>query len=511
MFTSLLKAGVDVVTLVDRQWYSRETINKNMGQLFISIGALWSAHNYSAVLAKRVGDAWTQKQKLAREKKKPMTKCCPGWLRMTEDRKQYEVIPERVHTVKLIFWLTLRGWGRERISKLFNRHLDRVPVWGARKNKAEAWHYSYIEKILHGRAVLGDFVPHRARGLGRKPLGEPIKDYYPAIIDEKTFLRVQNRGPGPRGPRRDHAVNLFGGLLFDGDFPEYSMWFRDHTGTDQMGEWAYVVSDHRRVHPEAAIFTWRYVHLEKLVLNYLADLDWSSLTSSRDNELRKLRVDLEAKDAQAADLGRQLKRLVELAKAAGDVQELAREITELTARREAVQDEAKIIRQQILAKKDFNTEDVATLIRSLAADRKNTDNRKKLRETIRNQVSRIELFRKLPERCCKALEGKKPNPKLANLKAARCVRLVFRNDAERWIIDQGDSEGFGVRFDGAAPPPQRLAEIVNDELGGKRLLDQRANTKLTPVRLNRWKAARANGEKKAKASAKTKVHLVSKH
>jgi len=92
----------------------------------------------------------------------------PGWLRISADRKKYEVIPERAKVVRLIFWLTLRGWGKGRISRLFNRHLGKVPVWGARKKKGRAWQYSYIQKILHSRAVMGEFVPHAGRGEERQ-------------------------------------------------------------------------------------------------------------------------------------------------------------------------------------------------------------------------------------------------------------------------------------------------------------------------------------------------------
>src|ERR1044071_6756634 len=46
IFLQILQAGVDLVTLIDRQWYSQATINKNMGQLYTSLGALWAAHNY---------------------------------------------------------------------------------------------------------------------------------------------------------------------------------------------------------------------------------------------------------------------------------------------------------------------------------------------------------------------------------------------------------------------------------------------------------------------------------
>jgi DNA invertase Pin-like site-specific DNA recombinase len=492
IFTTLLKAGITVVTLIDRQWYSKETISENMGQMFISIGALWSAHNFSAVLSDRVGKAWAQKKRLAREERRPMTGSCPGWLRMSADRKQYEVIKERAKVVRLIFWLTLRGWGKGRISRLFNRHPDKVPVWGERKNKGRAWRYSYIQKVLHSRAVVGEFVPHAGRGEERQPSGEPIKGYYPVVIDEKTFLRVQNRGLGKRGPRRDLALNLFQGILRDGDYPDFAMWFRDHCSTDRLAEWAYEVSDHRRVYPDAPLFTWRYVHLERLALNYLVDLDWSSLTSGRSAELQRLRVDLETKEALAADLGRQLKRLVEMAKTVGDVHELAGAIMELKSRREAAQGEASLVRHQILAKRDFRAEDAAVLIRTLAADRKGPESRRKLREAIGRQVEAIDLFRRLPERLLQACEGSaaKPSPKLEELKLAPCIRIAFRNGAERWVIDRGEGDGFGVRFEGAVLPPQGHLEMVEDELGGERLRDNRSNEKLAAVKLNRWKTAR---------------------
>jgi len=41
-FTDILKSGMEIVTLIDKQWYSRDALNKNMGQLFISLGAIWS-------------------------------------------------------------------------------------------------------------------------------------------------------------------------------------------------------------------------------------------------------------------------------------------------------------------------------------------------------------------------------------------------------------------------------------------------------------------------------------
>jgi hypothetical protein len=74
-------------------------------------------------------------------------------------------------------------------------------------------------------------------------------------------------------------------------------------------------------------------------------------------------------------------------------------------RRQTLQEEAKGIRQDIMAKKDFIAEDAAALIRKLSGNRANADNRKKLREAIRTQVARLELFRRLPEQLLKGFGG----------------------------------------------------------------------------------------------------------
>jgi len=277
MFCNILSAGVDVVTLVDRQWFSKESFKRNLGQLYIAIGALWAANNYSELLSRRLSKAWAQKQKLAMEQKLPMSSICPGWLRLASDKKRFEIIPERAKVVRLIFWLTIRGWGKQRIARLINRHLDRIPTWGLKGKKAAAWHYSYVQKILTNPAVLGQIIPHTTRDLKpsqvRRPVGAPIAGYFPQIIDEATFLRVQRRqGLTPRkGPVAVKAGNLFQGLLRDGEHPDFSMLFRDHG--DSSGRWVYVVSDYRRAHPNEPIFSWRYSELEHLLLNHLAKLD----------------------------------------------------------------------------------------------------------------------------------------------------------------------------------------------------------------------------------------------
>jgi hypothetical protein len=81
--------------------------------------------------------------------------------------------------------------------------------------------------------------------------------------------------------------------------------------------------------------------------------------------------------------------------------------------------------------------------------------------------------------------------KLQRFLKARCARLVFRNEAERWLADIGDPEGHGIRFDGVTLPPARPIDFNRDEMGGTVLVDKRSSSgfRANPVKARAWKRA----------------------
>jgi hypothetical protein len=92
-----------------------------------------------------------------------------------------------------------------------------------RKEASGKWHLSLVSRILKNRAVLGEYQPRRIDrddGRNRIAVGEPIPNYYPAIIDESTFLRAQatslRRGLRP-GRRDAQARNWLYGLVKCGE------------------------------------------------------------------------------------------------------------------------------------------------------------------------------------------------------------------------------------------------------------------------------------------------------
>ena len=317
-FLQILNLGVEIVTLIDGQWYSQKSLEKDSMPLMMSIVFMMRAYDESAHKAYRLSELWKRKRDKAIANKTPISPICPGWLEYDKEKNAFKPIPERVNKVKLIFWLWNRSRGRYRIAKLFNKH--KVPHWGKKHRHTEGWHHSYITKILYSRAVLGEYHPYStkdqadllAMATKRKPVAAPIAGYYPAIISERVFLQAQGRKAGARGPiGKKRVSNLFQGLLKDGENPQYTMCYRDHGNG-----WKYVVSDFRRVNIHSTLFSWKYDELERAVLDYISDLDWSSLTVSKSSEIRHLKGDLAVIVGKMKKLNQDLDGLIEFSKVA---------------------------------------------------------------------------------------------------------------------------------------------------------------------------------------------------
>jgi hypothetical protein len=65
------------------------------------------------------------------------------------------------------------------------------------------WHRSYVKKILENEAVIGTAIPHIIEHLGDsrvRTAQEPLRNYFPAIIHEDTFVQIQLQQGTGRAP-----------------------------------------------------------------------------------------------------------------------------------------------------------------------------------------------------------------------------------------------------------------------------------------------------------------------
>lgn len=204
LVNELLNSGIEIVTLLDGEHYTVERVAGDIGCLLKLVLLLFQSHEESAKKSYRSKANWSQKLKMAREKKERISKRCPSWI----NPETGALIPDKAETVRRCFAMALEGKGVRQIAKQLAA--DGVPVLG----KAKAWHSGLVNQYLQSRTVLGEYQPCRIVDGRKVPDGEPIKDYYPRLIDDKTFRNVQlalKKRTWIRG-RINHNANLFVGI-----------------------------------------------------------------------------------------------------------------------------------------------------------------------------------------------------------------------------------------------------------------------------------------------------------
>lgn len=303
-------------------------------------------------------------------------------------------------------------------------------------------------------------------------MGPPIAGYYPAVVRVAVFTRAQARRPEPRGRGGPKVNNLFRGIAFDGEHSKLGMQFKDATGGNRR---CYLRSDYARLAPdEEKSLIWKYEPFETMVLTYLSDLDWTSLTAGRNQELRRLAASKEDLEVRLAEANKQMKRLLAIARLSGELADVVAELKTLAGERDELEASLTRVESQMAIKREFGVKEMQAQLKAMAG-RGDDVTRLKLRDTVRRLVEAIYIYRKVPKTVAAGLRpvgGPLRARARAGLKAhlqGKCLRIVFRNGAERWLLPRGDADCTVLWFDGAAPPDQSHLTVVNDELGGRQV------------------------------------------
>lgn len=202
LFLDLIRAGINIVTLADEKIYGADVDDM---QLIMSIIVMTRAHEESEMKSLRLAKAWEAKRQSATAKK--LTAKAPMWLELAKDRSAFVPLPERVDIVQKIFRWSAEGAGAFTVARRLNRL--GVPPF----KRGAAWGTSSVAKVLQNRAVLGEMQPHRLVDGRRVPVGDPIPDYFPAIVGEPLFRHAQGarvaRRASTGGRRGMGQKNLF--------------------------------------------------------------------------------------------------------------------------------------------------------------------------------------------------------------------------------------------------------------------------------------------------------------
>ncbi|MGO8220655.1 recombinase family protein [Rhizobium ruizarguesonis] len=390
LFLQILQSGINIVTLTDRRVY--KSGSADFTDIIYSVVVMARAHEESQTKSLRVGAAWENKRKNVNERK--LTRVAPAWLRLSDDRKVFEVIPDHVAVLRTIFNDADNGKGSFQIARKLN--LDGVPTFV----QSKGWHESYITKILTNRAVLGEYQPHRYIDGKRTPAGNPVKDYFPAAISREQFERIlagrdsrKNRGSGRKGRNN---INLFSGVATCG-YCRGKMMIVDK-GIGPKGG-VYLRCDNARRGNECKAGLWPLKHLETAFLSFVKEIDLRSLiieSSEKDARLslegqrasvsselakkRKIRDGaFELMSDDAVDMTYVRQRLAELAI---DIKVLEDSLADLSA-----QENLRLARQ---ADRNLNDQ---ILVEAIAAGPKdNLDSRTVVADWIRRNVEQLQVY-----------------------------------------------------------------------------------------------------------------------
>lgn len=316
-FTSIIKAGITLITLQDGMEYSQESINKNWAQLIISIAFMARAHEESLSKSKRLSSTWKNKREKAK-KGKILTNNTPLWL--SAENNKFQINEKAVQAIKLIYELRLQGFGTPTICFKMNTIKDgwKPPV--SSKNKNGGFTPCYVIKLLYDKRLIGELQLHNRVDGKQNPIDEPIKDYFPKVLNEKLFFAVQElntkkaQKPGKGGGLIGKANNLFATIIKCGVCGGSLHYVQGNSnGYLQCDYSRRKIQDKegkRMCHTKPI----RYDNFLQIIFRDLEELDISQITTNGNQQklqIQELQNEIDSLNYHLQDLKHQQKNLIE--------------------------------------------------------------------------------------------------------------------------------------------------------------------------------------------------------
>lgn len=204
IFTDLLFSGIKIVILDRNKVYDAD--NLDVGD-WINAQVEFGRANAES---KRKSDFSSKAWKYNREKMRDgeiVTKKVPTWLKV--ENNTFIIDEEKVERIRTLFKLSLSK-GLQEATKEYNQlFIEKIAIHQA-------------QYLLSNRKLIGEHSPQKIHydengKLMRKDEGEPIPNYYPAVIDEELFLKAQSviksRKPFS-GRYSNQRYNVFRDLIY---------------------------------------------------------------------------------------------------------------------------------------------------------------------------------------------------------------------------------------------------------------------------------------------------------
>ena len=310
LLKTIIKAGVEIVTLHDNRRYTRENLSRDVVFLINALLILARGYEESDTKSKRLAASWQNKRRMV-AKRQIVSSWIQPWLqvvgankignRMDFSEAKIVVVEERARVVRQIFKWAKGGWGYQRIARELRS--SKVQPWGR-----AGWTTTRIAKVIKNRAVVGEYQPCRYEGGAygkRVPDGAPILDYFPRLISDDDFENAQPTITGNTRGRRGKWVRLLTGLLVDPDGRPM------HVHANAGGKFPTYQTAENRMKSGEKPARWSMEHLDRCVIAACREINWNRLysndTTGQDRlaglleEIAREEITIKRKMANAAD------------------------------------------------------------------------------------------------------------------------------------------------------------------------------------------------------------------
>jgi hypothetical protein len=271
------------------------------------------SHSESQHKSTRSKANWQAKREKAL-KGVPVSRQCPLWLVVR--RGKFHVLEDRAQIVRRIFDMYVSGIGRLVIANTLRA--ENIPAWNTRK---PVWHQSYVQKLLHNRAVIGEYQPEITTEEGRKRT-ETIPNYYPAIIPQELYDRAQDvatmrtrKQAGRKGKRFSNLFQKLATCASCGGPMRFLDRTRDNTRKDGIRPWARYLVCGRALEGQDCKNRqhYNYLLLENFVLaGGLSDVDVVAAAGVHSETAKKQAEQIEALSAQLTKVDAAIQRALRL-------------------------------------------------------------------------------------------------------------------------------------------------------------------------------------------------------
>jgi len=235
--------------------------------------------------SQRIRDTFEIKRREEKAGGEKRTSICPSWLKLSTDKKRFEVVKGYDKILTRIFDMKINGYGSQRICAYLNE--NKILSFTKKEDQtAKSWSKGMVEKYLKMIQVMGHFQAKKTTHVDGKrvdvPLGDVIKDYYPTVISEDTFIQVQQSfKKTQKGMVAKNFANLFSGIC---KCPTCGSTLSYGQSKRAQPKLRCKNKDDRRGCKQTNI---NYMPIEETLIKQLAGLDYSKLNGKNFKDLVK--------------------------------------------------------------------------------------------------------------------------------------------------------------------------------------------------------------------------------